>query len=412
MRNNIFIPKLCKVGFNTREDTYTEKLGYIIYHDGKVWRKEKSWESWIETYISEEEFEKKKQESYNECIKRAKQYYDSDVLRFTEMIKEGYVFEKPRNYNYPKEYYDDLVNNAKIYLDKNKTFEDYCRNRYIADSLEKYRFNIDRTSFDKSIAPIEFENIPIEGFVLNKKAGGYSSGWNHRSTYCRVYDPRGFEFEITIPNLLYILENTNSIKGKGLEGKFIYGWDGKDLVLVPEQSVEYKEMVEFTNLRDLKVKKKDLKVGYNYICSDTVIRTYMGEYYEKDYYGIVAKKLWFADNKENLYFRTMAIKSIKKELDVNVDFANLFDKFKKTDNLILGEPEYELCKSVELPEPPQGYKSYCEYLKDDENNFKPICFYYENHFHHPPHFRIKNEEFKDFESLLTKYELWQIKTTK
>lgn len=28
-----------------------------------------------------------------------------------------------------------------------------------------------------------------------------------------------FEFEITIENLLYILENANPIKGKGLEGE-------------------------------------------------------------------------------------------------------------------------------------------------------------------------------------------------
>src|SRR5882757_9030872 len=41
----------------------------------------------------------------------------------------------------------------------------------------------------------DFDNAPTEGFVLNKKAGGYSTGWNHRATYCRVWDPRGFEFE-------------------------------------------------------------------------------------------------------------------------------------------------------------------------------------------------------------------------
>ena len=76
---------------------------------------------------------------------------------------------------------------------------------------------------DNKIEPQEFSNEPTSGFVLNKKVGGYDTGWNHRQTYTRVYDPRGFEFEITIPNLLYILENANSIKGKGLEGDFIYG---------------------------------------------------------------------------------------------------------------------------------------------------------------------------------------------
>ena len=38
MKSNIYIPKKIKVGFNEREDTYTGLLGYVIYHDGKVWR--------------------------------------------------------------------------------------------------------------------------------------------------------------------------------------------------------------------------------------------------------------------------------------------------------------------------------------------------------------------------------------
>ncbi len=83
---------------------------------------------------------------------------------------------------------------------------------------------------------------------LIKKAGDYSTDWDHRHAYCRVYDPRGFEFEITIENLLYILENANCIRGKGLEGEFVYGWDGKDLVLMPVESPDYKEISEFNKI--------------------------------------------------------------------------------------------------------------------------------------------------------------------
>lgn len=36
----LYIPKKCKAGLQLREGTYTGKLGYIIYNDGKVWRKE------------------------------------------------------------------------------------------------------------------------------------------------------------------------------------------------------------------------------------------------------------------------------------------------------------------------------------------------------------------------------------
>ena len=46
MKTNFYIPKKCKVGLQMREGTYTGKLGYVIYHDGKVWRKETSWEGW------------------------------------------------------------------------------------------------------------------------------------------------------------------------------------------------------------------------------------------------------------------------------------------------------------------------------------------------------------------------------
>jgi hypothetical protein len=36
------------------------------------------------------------------------------------------------------------------------------------------------------------------------------------------YMTRGFEFEISIPNLLYILQECTSTKGKGLDGEFVY----------------------------------------------------------------------------------------------------------------------------------------------------------------------------------------------
>ena len=95
---------------------------------------------------------------------------------------------------------------------------------------------------DNKIQNDIFENVPTSGFVLNKHAGGYSSAWNHRQSYIRVYDPRGFEFEIGVDNLLYILENVNSTKGKGLDGEYVYGWDGTTLVLIPINSPDYTEI--------------------------------------------------------------------------------------------------------------------------------------------------------------------------
>lgn len=185
---SIFIPKKVKVGFQTRKDTYTKKLAYVIYYDekGKL-RKETSWEGWR----------------------------------------------------------------------------------------------------DEKIDPEEYSNDPTSGFVLNKKVGDYKSDWNHRMAYCRVYDPRGFEFEITIENLLYILQNTSCIKGKGLDGDFVYSWDGKDLVLLPCSAPEYGAISQFTEeLHSLEsVKTKDLILGATYLTKKQEKVIYLGKfnYYETSY---------------------------------------------------------------------------------------------------------------------------------
>lgn len=240
--DKLIIPTKCKVGFNTRPDTYTGKLGYIIYNDGKVWRKEPSWENWREKYISDEEFEAAKLAKYNLEIEWFKGYYKTALT----------YKDSPQAYRRAE--YEEMV---KL------TEEEYVNSKVPA--YDKFTFYNGKTSTDITINPIEFDNVPTEGFVLNKKAGGGRYSWNPRQTYCRVYDPRGWEFEITIPNLLFILECSNSMKGKGIEGEFVYSWDGKDLVLLPCNSENFQSSKQFTELQKGKVSSKDLKVGSTYI---------------------------------------------------------------------------------------------------------------------------------------------------
>lgn len=139
---------------------------------------------------------------------------------------------------------------------------------------------------DKKIDPIEVDNVPTSGLVLNKKAGGYSTGWNHRQTYVRVYDPRGFEFEISIPNLMFILENCVCNKGKGLEGEFVYAWSGTELVLLPVDSPDYKEIMEYNTMvkEDLFVKPKELKPGYAYVKTNGEEEIFLGKFPKYDSY--------------------------------------------------------------------------------------------------------------------------------
>ena len=140
---------------------------------------------------------------------------------------------------------------------------------------------------NQGIPNSEYDNEPIDGFVLNKKVGDYSNGWDHRKSYCRVYDPRGFEFEISIENLLFILENVTSTVGKGLDGKFVYAWDGTELLLLPVASPDYQEIMKYSEIvnNNNYIKAKDLKIGATYLGKNQTKYVYMGRYdkYEHRY---------------------------------------------------------------------------------------------------------------------------------
>jgi len=182
----------------------------------------------------------------------------------------------------------------------------------------------------KNIEPQDFDNIPTSGFVLNKKVGGYDNGWNHRQTYCRVYDPRGFEFEIDIQNLLYILENTNSIKGKGLEGDFVYGYEGKDLILIPCDSTDYKQLTEYNNLRFSKsyIKAKDLIIGAEYLTKQNEKWIYItkSDYY---YYDRTRKGeyFWFYNDGYFQTIKTLSGKIMKcTNSECTQNYSEIFEK--------------------------------------------------------------------------------------
>lgn len=207
----------------------------------------------------------------------------------------------------------------------------------------------------------EFDNVSTEGFVLNKGVGGTraSYGWNARNEYIRVYDPRGFEFEISVANLLYILQETNSIVGKGLSGEFVYSWDGKELVLLPTSCQEYKTSVEHTKLQAKKITKADMEVGFGYKTKEGQSLVYLGRLnytilHNKDYtYSIKPEKYHvfynvdytkdgdhsngykYYSTKPQLYYKFVGMKGFtslaEKTTDKPVDnFAELMAAYSKS----------------------------------------------------------------------------------
>lgn len=236
----LLIPEKLKLGFQTRNDTYTGKLAFVVYYDKKgVLRKETSWNTWR----------------------------------------------------------------------------------------------------DSKIDPVDFDNTPTEGFVLNKGVGGarQSYGWNARNEYIRVYDPRGFEFEISLPNLLFILRECNCNKGKGLEGKFVYAWDKNTLVLLPVNSQEYKQSMRFTDLQDKNISAKDFVPGAVYETRKQEVLIYIGRYAQlqsiywhvEDLKKTPKKKYVFWNEKSSKFVFVSEPKSIAVRLGDHIvpNFAELVDKY-------------------------------------------------------------------------------------
>lgn len=189
---------------------------------------------------------------------------------------------------------------------------------------------------DSSIEPKEFENIPTSGLVLNKKAGGERTGWNTRNTYIRVHDPRGFEFEITVENLLYILDNEGCQSGKGLNGEYVYGWSNSQLILIPTSSSDYTEINEYTNIINTSafVKPKELKVGCSYLTKDNLELVYMGK---RDKYGYTGDNkgiyLWFIVMSNGKIRYTTTYKSASKKFIKTLSNECLYNFDRLTEEL-------------------------------------------------------------------------------
>ena len=179
---------------------------------------------------------------------------------------------------------------------------------------------------DKAINDDEFNNEYLEGFVLNKKAGDYAD-WYHRQAYIRVFDPRGFEIEITLNNLLYILENCNSIKGKGLEGRFCYGYVGTDLVLIPENSQLNIDSKKYSDLLFNKksVKKDELIVGETYLLGKKKV-VYLG--YHPHFYSWYEKAIVVYDGNEHYWCDANIIDTIDWKSEHNYWYLNHSKNFK------------------------------------------------------------------------------------
>jgi hypothetical protein len=235
-----------------------------------------------------------------------------------------------------------IPNKIKVgYQDRNDTFTKKLAFVIYYDETGKLRQERSWNNWrDNKIESNEYENVPISDFVLNKKAGGYGQ----RSTYCRVYDPRGFEIEISIENLLLILDYCSSIKGKGIEGELIYAWNDKKVELLPIDSQEYKDYKKASELveNNEPLKMSQLKEGYVYMDKEEKEYTYMGKHMHYCYDGKpTTKKHFFIKGKYVDHYSST--KKFIKELRVDSDYNKKIDILENsTDYSPIERTQYDL----------------------------------------------------------------------
>lgn len=141
----------------------------------------------------------------------------------------------------------------------------------------------------KKLEPAIIDNIPMVGFRLTKdiRTGQYGAvdKW-------RIEDPRGFELEITSPNLAELLSLGTFEKGEILD-QCLWGRDGANNVLVSIESEIYKEAVVSTQIANSTASWKDVKIGHNIVLQNGVNGVYLGKYHTltREYHGNSSKEI-------------------------------------------------------------------------------------------------------------------------
>lgn len=101
-------------------------------------------------------------------------------------------------------------------------------------AFKKRKASVDGWS-EKDLTPLDTENKPTHGFKIVDAVSSYSTS----NKKFRVEDPRGFELEIDVYNLLEIIEKHTIVQGTIME-PMLWGRFGGDNYLISGNSAEYK----------------------------------------------------------------------------------------------------------------------------------------------------------------------------
>ncbi len=175
---------------------------------------------------------------------------------------------------------------------------------------------------DQKQNALHFKNEPTSGFIISKGVQRYGYYGSGRSVV-RVYDPRGFEFEISLDNLVFVLMHSN-VSMQDIQEKCVYAWHGKNLVLVPVNSQEYQESIKYTDKQAIKFSAKDLVLGHIYSHKkekSEFVYIGMQDYFDYDCMRIIKKREHIFYNTNSKKFEPLKMNVLAETVSDGDDYS-------------------------------------------------------------------------------------------
>ena len=176
----------------------------------------------------------------------------------------------------------------------------------------------------KALEPMIIENVPMNGFKMTTDIRSSSYGGSDK---WRIEDPRGFELEITSPNLAQLLSVGMIDRGEIMD-TCVWARAGQQNVLLSTSTDEYKSAVKNTEVAAMTADWKNVKIGNTILLQNNVTGVWLGRMFGMSYYDSHR-----ADDKSKTSCLTVSDKSM------HVIYINEADKNYKHKLFLINSPK-------------------------------------------------------------------------
>lgn len=127
---------------------------------------------------------------------------------------------------------------------------------------------------DNGLEPVVLENKPMYGFKISRALR--SNGWRSEIQTVSIEDPRGFQFDVTVANLIMLTDN-NLIHNGEIIQQCIWARDGQSNLLLPVNCQPYQDALVNTDRVSKRVNTRAVRPGFEVLLHDGRKGMYMGQ---------------------------------------------------------------------------------------------------------------------------------------